>query len=35
MQPSAVVRVEEIPKLGSGKSDFAAAKTLAVAGIGA
>ena len=32
MQPSAVVRVEEIPKLGSGKTDFAAAKQLALAG---
>ena len=31
MQPSTYLHVEEIPKLGSGKNDFSAARQLAVA----
>jgi len=33
MQPSTFVNVDEIPKLGSGKNDFCAAKTLAAAAV--
>ena len=35
MQPSAFVPVDELPKLGSGKNDFSAAKQLAISHFGA
>jgi acyl-[acyl-carrier-protein]-phospholipid O-acyltransferase/long-chain-fatty-acid--[acyl-carrier-protein] ligase len=35
MQPSAYVPVDELPKLGSGKNDFSAAKQLAISHFGA